>query len=129
MVARRVLLVEDDDLLRELYEIKLGAEGFEVAATRDGQEALDKVSNFEPGVILLDMMMPVMNGMEFLRHYKPINHPQVKVIVLSNKSTPNEVYNAKLLGITDYLIKSNYTPDDLVQALLYHLNESKISEK
>ncbi len=120
MAAKRILLVEDDDLLRELYEIKFFAEGFEVAATRDGQEALDRVEEFEPGIILLDMMMPVMNGMEFLRRYKPTDHPQVKVIVLSNKSTPNDVYDAKRLGITDYLIKSKFTPDDLVQELHYY---------
>ncbi len=123
MVAKRVLLVEDDDLLRELYEFKLDAEGFEVAATKHGQEALDQVDGFEPGIILLDMMMPVMDGMEFLKLYQPTTHPEVKVIVLSNKSTPNEVYDAKLLGIADYLIKSNFTPDDLVQALNQYLED------
>lgn len=120
-MAKRVLLVEDDDLLRELYQLKLSAEGFEVEATTNGKEGLDKVHQYQPKVILLDMMMPVMTGMEFLHAFQPREHPAVRVLVLSNKAAPNEIHEAKQLGAADYLLKSQYTPDDLVQEVYKQL--------
>jgi DNA-binding response OmpR family regulator len=124
MMDKRVLLIEDDDLLRELYEIKLCAEGFDVEATTNGKDALDKVHDYRPKIILLDMMMPVMTGMEFLQQFQPMRHPKIKVLVLSNKAAPNEMYEAKKLGAADYLLKSQYTPDDLVQEVCKHLDDA-----
>lgn len=127
MEINRVLLIEDDDLLRELYELKLCAEGFEVEATANGRDGLYKAKEYHPKVILLDMMMPIMTGMEFLHRFRPKEHPEVKILVLSNQAAPNEMHEAKQLGAADYLLKSKYTPDDLVQEIYKHLTDAQVS--
>ncbi len=124
MDIKKVLLVEDDDLLRELYELKLIAEGFKVESTANGREGLEQAHKIQPRVILLDMMMPIMTGMEFLRLFQPKQHPQVKILVLSNQAAPHEMQEAKALGVADYLLKSQYTPDDLVQVIYKHLGDA-----
>lgn len=115
MMKSRVLIIEDDELLKELYGLKLSNEGFDVEYASNGAEGLEKARNGSPAIILLDMMMPVMTGLEFLQAYRSNSNSQAKVIVLSNKSTLEEIREAKLLGAVNYLIKSQLTPDDVVQ--------------
>jgi DNA-binding response OmpR family regulator len=118
----RVLIVEDDDMLREIYAVKLEMEGFLVETARDGAEGLEKATRREPTVILLDMIMPRMTGLEFLEAYElAIKHPTVKTIVMSNKSSPQDITAAKSLGVIEYLIKAQHTPEDIVGRLWAHL--------
>jgi DNA-binding response OmpR family regulator len=121
-MTQRVLIIEDDELLREVYATKLEMEGFAVDTAADGQEGLDKATDVEPDVILLDMIMPRMTGLEFLRHYHPLElHPKVTTLVMSNKSSAPEMNQAKALGIADYLIKSHHTPDEIVARIRTYL--------
>lgn len=116
----KVLIVEDDDLLREIYGIRLQMEGYDVHTAGDGEEGLEKVVSVQPDIILLDMLMPRLDGLGFLRHYLKLPN-RAKVIVASNKSSQQSIAEAKLLGATDYLIKSQLTPDDLVVQIKKHL--------
>ena len=107
----KVLLVEDDDVIREIYAMKFELEGFPVAAAENGQVGLDLVDKFEPEVILLDMMMPVMGGLDFMRTLKNKRSSLPHIIVFSNISAPGQVDAVMRLGAKAYWTKSDYTPD------------------
>lgn len=110
----RVLLVEDDELIREVYAIKLEMAGFEVATAENGLKAVEQVREQTPDMIVLDMMMPVMGGLEFLRTMKlPEAYPELDVIIFSNISASPQTNEALSLGAHEYLKKSDYTPDEL----------------
>jgi CheY-like chemotaxis protein len=90
-------------------------EGFHVETATDGMEGLEKARTAKPDIILLDMIMPRMTGLEFLAAYQaPGSRPIVKTVVMSNKSSTREINQAKALGVLDYLIKSQLTPQEIV---------------
>lgn len=114
----RVLVVEDDLRLKLTYDIILKKEGHVVERAQDGQEALKKAKEFKPDLILLDMLMPRMSGLEFLRAYDGQNkHPNVKIIVFSNMSMPNEMEQAYALGAAKYMLKSSTSPRQLAELI------------
>ncbi|MGH8459178.1 MAG: response regulator [Nevskiales bacterium] len=111
----KVLIVEDDPSLRKIYVSILTKEGFDVTGAFDGKEGLRLASESEPDLILLDMMMPNMTGIEFLRAYDiPGKHPKVKVIAFSNTEQAEFVDESKKLGATAYMAKFRFTPGSLV---------------
>jgi two-component system, chemotaxis family, sensor histidine kinase and response regulator PixL len=119
-----ILVIEDDELLREIYATKLTMEGFQVDTALDGLDGLDKATRSEPDIILLDMIMPRMTGLEFLAAYRqPSQHPRVKTVIISNKSSTKEMNQARALGVRDYLIKSQLTPQDIVTRVRGYLSE------
>jgi CheY-like chemotaxis protein len=121
-MAPTVLIIEDDELLREVYAAKFAMEGFIVDTAQDGREGLQKATASRPDLILLDMAMPLMNGLEFLETYRPATRqPQVATVIISNKSTASEINRAKALGVRDYLIKAQHTPDQLVAKIRRYL--------
>ncbi len=80
----RILVVEDDKDLNNAYCVILKHEGHEVVSAYDGKEALDKVKNFEPELVLLDLLMPVMGGLEFLQNYNlPNNNKNVTILIIT----------------------------------------------
>ena len=111
-----ILLVEDDDILREINAMKLELDGFTFETAKHGLDALRILENFKPDIIVLDMMMPVMNGIEFLRRYRDINGSS-DVIVFSNISSPENTKDVLELGAREYLNKSRYTPQELTEHL------------
>lgn len=116
VMTPRVLIVEDDPIIRELYALKFELEGYPVLAAENGQEALMALPEFQPHFILLDMMMPVMDGLEFMGHYAKLDHDS-EVIVFSNVSTPSQKEAILGLGASEYWVKSDYTPEQVVEAL------------
>lgn len=114
----KILVVEDDPQLKHTYEIILDKEGYQVARAKDGEDALIKAETFDPDLILLDLLMPKMNGLDFLRRYDIKNkHPMVKVIVFSNISMPEEMVEAHELGASNYLLKSATSPKQLADLI------------
>src|SRR5579884_1368735 len=119
----KVLIVEDEDMLRNVYELILTREGYDVEVATDGMEGLKKLGSFQPNLILLDMLMPVKNGLQFLKEAKmKLHYPKTSVIVLSNLSSSETVDEALRLGAKEHLVKSNILPKDLVEAVKKHLN-------
>jgi CheY-like chemotaxis protein len=102
-----------------MYALKFELEGFPVAMAENGAAALSLVPQFQPDIILLDLMMPVMNGLEFLKALRneldPADYPAI--IVFSNISEPGEIDAAMQLGVGAYWIKSDYTPDRVAAEL------------
>jgi CheY-like chemotaxis protein len=121
-----VLIVEDDSALNDAYRIILTATGdYTVASAFNGQEALDYVNkNDEPDIILLDLRMPIMSGIEFLREFKPLEHPKSTVIVFSNYDAHKDIDEAHTLGIDRYVLKARIAPRDLL-----HLVGGVLKEK
>ncbi|MDB5178625.1 MAG: hypothetical protein JWN01_568 [Patescibacteria group bacterium] len=108
----RVLLVEDDDVIREIYAMKFELEGFPTAVAENGQVALEMVSQFQPQVVLLDMMMPVMGGLEFMERLDKTDKKNTPdIIIFSNISAAAQMQSVMKLGATDYWVKSDYTPE------------------
>lgn len=114
----RILIVEDDRDLNNAYSIILRNEGHEVVEAYDGKEALDKLKNFSPDLILLDLLMPIMGGLEFLQKYKLTeNHPKVKVLIFTNMENSPEVNEAYKLGAQRVIIKSWTAPHNLARVI------------
>ena len=114
----KILIVEDDAFLRKAYVNVLTKEGFEVDFAATGTEALEKATAHEPDLIILDMLMPQMNGIEFLKTYDIKNkHPRVKVIVFSNMSIAETVNEAIALGASNYKTKAFFSPREMVQLI------------
>jgi CheY-like chemotaxis protein len=114
----RILVVEDDHDLNRAYCIILRHEGHEVVEAFDGQEALAKLADFEPELILLDLLMPVMGGLEFLQHwYEPKKHKDVKVLIFTNMENSPEVAEAYKLGAHRCIIKSWTAPHNLARVV------------
>ncbi len=110
----KVLVVEDDKTLNQAYELILKKSGYDVETVYNGQEALDKADEYNPDLILLDLLMPEMSGLEFLRHYElKTKHPDVRVIVFSNMENASEVEEAHRLGAYKYIVKAWSSPQSL----------------
>jgi len=112
------LLVEDDVFIRDIYETKLSQENFEVVMAENGIDALKKLENFVPDIVLLDIVMPYMDGMDFLKEFKKNeNWKNIPIIMLSNLSDKERVTEAMKQGVNDYLIKSHFTPSEVVEKI------------
>jgi CheY-like chemotaxis protein len=122
--TQNILIVEDERALNEAYQMILRSVGYRVEVAFDGKEALEKCAEFEPALILLDLRMPRMDGIEFLKHYHiKKDHPKVKVIVFSNYDMQKEIDEAYSLGAERYILKAWASPKELVQVVKNALEE------
>jgi CheY-like chemotaxis protein len=114
----KVLVVEDDMRLKITYDILLQKEGHTVERALNGEEALQKIAEFQPDLVLLDMMMPRMTGLQFLEAARVReNYPNTKIIVFSNMSSPGDMQRAFELGATKYMLKSSTSPKQLANLI------------
>ena len=112
----RILIVEDEKALSVAYQTILQKHGFTTSVATNGEEALDAIAKDVPDLILLDMMMPKMNGLELLRRLNG-TFPADKVIVFSNQDNQEDIDEAFKLGANRYLLKSWASPGDLVKVV------------
>ncbi len=124
-----ILVVEDDKDLNNAYRIILENEGHTVAVAFDGKEALEKLKGFEPQLILLDLLMPVMGGLEFLQTYSPAKAKTVKILIFTNMENSPEVAEAYKLGAHRVIIKSWTAPHNLAKVIADSLNEGRATAK
>ena len=113
-----IVLVEDDRFLHELLVDKLVREGFRVEAAYDGDSGLQLVKAVKPRLVLLDILLPGIDGFEFLAIIKKdeeVKH--IPIIVLSNLGQREEVDRALSLGAGDYLVKANFAPDEILKKI------------
>ena len=124
MNALKILIVEDDQFLRELYCDVLKAEGYVIDIAIDGQEGLKKIKEGGYNLVLLDIIMPKIDGLEIMRRIKtdPPALPNKCVIFLTNLDKEEEIRTALQLG-NGYLIKSQITPGNLVQEVKTYLSK------
>lgn len=115
MEEKKILIVEDDKFLRETLAKKFVAIGMKVEAGVDGKNGLDILKTFVPEVVILDLLLPDIDGFGFLTEMK--KDPKfvgVPVIVLSNLDKPDDMQKAKGLGAKDFMVKSNFTLNEIV---------------
>lgn len=115
-MAKKILIVEDERPLNQAMSLELKNAGYEVEAAFDGQEALDFIGTKKYDLILLDLLMPKMNGLDVLMEMKKRNIT-FPVIVSSNLSDESGIQKAKELGVKDYFIKSDVSLSDIVEAV------------
>jgi CheY-like chemotaxis protein len=117
-MSKTVLLVEDNDFIRNMYQLKLSKSGLEVDEASDGVQALEKIKAQKPDVILLDLMMPSMGGLDVLKQLKADGMlPDLPVVVLTNVMDQQSVDDAKKLGARDYIVKTDLTPTQVVEKI------------
>ncbi|MCA9337360.1 response regulator [Candidatus Saccharibacteria bacterium] len=120
--GHRILLVEDDDGLANVYVQRLEAEGFVVKRVPNGEDALAAALEFKPELILLDVMMPKVSGFDVLDILR--NTPEtanIKVVMLTALSQDTDKEKAEKLGADDYLVKSQVVIADVVERIKHHL--------
>lgn len=110
-------LIEDDDVIRDIYSTVLKSEGFDVITASNGEEGLELVLKNDVNIIVLDMLMPDLTGVEFLKKYNPKAHQNVRIIGFSNLMDAQSMEQALELGADEYLLKSEYTPSKLAKFL------------
>ncbi len=115
---KTILLIEDDPLLIDIYTTKLKKAGFGVEVSTGGEEALSKIKEEQPDLILLDIVLPRLNGWEILSKIKSEKTSKdLKVVILSNLGQKSEVEKGLGLGAIKYLIKAHYTPSEVVKEI------------
>jgi CheY-like chemotaxis protein len=125
----KILIVEDDPLMSRMYQKIFAFEGYEVEAAADGAEGIEKIRASKPSLVLLDIMMPEMNGLQVLDKLKADPETQkIPVIMLTNLAGQQDAENALAKGAVKYIIKSEYEPKqvaDMVKEILagYTRNE------
>jgi DNA-binding response OmpR family regulator len=116
-----ILIIEDDEFLRSLIARKLESEKFKVVTAVDGESGV-AAANDKPSLILLDLLLPGLDGFEVLKKIKENESlKSIPVIIFSNLGQRDDIEKAKSLGVTDYMIKANFTLDDLVGKIKAHL--------
>lgn len=122
---KKILLVEDDDALANVYMIRLEAEGFDLRRVANGEDALAAAQDYRPDLIILDVMMPKVSGFDVLDILR--NTPQtanIKVIMLTALSQDSDRQRAEQLGADDYLVKSQVVIADVVDHIKQQLSMS-----
>jgi len=111
-----ILLIEDDPFLIDIYSTKLKKSGFDVGIAKDGKEAVEKLKEKKPDLVVLDIVLPHLDGWEVLANIKEDSERKdTKVVVLSNLGQKEEVEKGLALGAAKYLIKAHHTPTEVVE--------------
>jgi CheY-like chemotaxis protein len=128
MNSARILLIEDDQFLRKACEVSLKKRGFTVLTAVDGEAGLRKAREETPDIILMDMLMPKMSGIEALEALKKDDQMRgIPVVILSNSSGEAAVQRAEALGAIGYLVKASLSLQELGDRVITFLEESKQS--
>ncbi|MEI6222302.1 MAG: response regulator [bacterium] len=123
MQKPKVLIVEDNKDIVEMYDVKFTREGFDVVEAYDGESGLQKAIDEHPDLILLDVMMPNMDGFEVLHALRNNTSLNVPIIILSNLGQQEQIEKGYQLGATAYIVKANYTPSEVVDKVKSFLAE------
>ncbi|MBI4117882.1 MAG: response regulator [Parcubacteria group bacterium] len=125
----RILIVEDDRFLLKIYSTKLSKAGYEVIFAIEGDEALRKINDEKPNLILLDIILPGKNGFEILSEMRSQKSTQnIPVIILSNLGQEEDIVRGKELGVKEYLVKSNHSLKEVMQKISEVIAKIKIKK-
>lgn len=121
-MTTKIAIIEDDQAISQMYRIKFEAEGYTVETAGDGRAGLDLCLEFQPDIILLDLMMPEMNGDEMLAALRKTEWGKtVKVIVLTNMGEQEAPDTLKTLGVNAFIVKADMTPRQVAELVKKHL--------
>jgi len=115
---KTILLVEDDPFVVDIYTTKLKSIGFSVDVAEDGEEALRKLKEKKPDLMVLDIVLPNIDGWELLKKIRTeLGLENLKVVALSNLSQKDEIQKSLELGVIRYFVKANFTPGEVVEEI------------
>ena len=115
---KKVLLIEDDDFLSKMYATKLEMEGYHPLIALDGERGLKRALKDKPDLVILDILLPKLDGLEVLRRIKADKRTkQIPVILLTNLSQKEDIQTALNLGASDYLIKAYFMPSEVIEKI------------
>lgn len=113
---KKIFIIEDDKFLRDLMSEKLSSQGFEVFGAINGEEGIKKIQEIKPDLLLLDLILPGIDGFEVLSQIKKIPEiSKLPVIILSNLGQKEDIERGLNLGAIDYLIKAHFTPKEIIE--------------
>lgn len=122
MDKKYILVAEDDKFYAGVYRRKLTAEGYEVEVVENGQKAIESVKKRKPDLLLLDLIMPVMDGFSTLGELrKDDDSKDMQIVVMSNLGQDEDIKKAKDLGANDYFVKSNYSLQEIIEKIKNYL--------
>lgn len=122
----KILLVDDDKFLLDMYSNKFTKDGFEVKTALSGQNALDKLKDFNPDIIMADVVMPGMDGLEFMENIKKDNlAPEAILVMLTNQGDSYDIEKAKNLKLHGYIVKATSIPSEVVSEVLKIVEANK----
>lgn len=114
-INKKILLVEDDTVILRILSERLRKEGYDIFVAEDGEEGLEKVKSLKPDLILLDLILPKLDGISLLKKIKKDESiSNIPILILTNLRSDETIEESTKLGVSDYLVKVNYTPDELV---------------
>ena len=117
-MPKTILIIEDDKFLRELIAQKLTKEGYNISEAIDGEEGIKKIESEKPDLVLLDLILPGIDGFEVLSKMKENpNLSSIPVIILSNLGQKEDVEKGLKMGAVDYLIKAHFTPGEIIEKI------------
>lgn len=117
-MADKILIIEDDKFLRELISQKLLREGYDIIEAVDGEKGIEEVKKEKPNLILLDLILPGIDGFEILAKIKADPKiSKIPIIILSNLGQKADIQKGLEMGAVDYLIKAHFTPGEIVEKI------------
>ena len=117
-MVKKILIIEDDKFLRELIAQKLVKEGYDIAEAVDGEKGIKAVGEEKPDLVLLDLVLPGIDGFEVLARIKGDSEiAQTPVIILSNLGQKDDIEKGLKMGAVDYLIKAHFTPAEIIEKI------------
>ncbi|PIY89566.1 MAG: response regulator [Candidatus Nealsonbacteria bacterium CG_4_10_14_0_8_um_filter_37_14] len=123
-MAKKILLIEDEQIMFDLLQKKLRGEGYEVSIAKDGEEGLRAMREVKPDLILLDIVMPKIGGFEVMEEMQ--KEPELKkipIIVISNSGQPVELDRAQKFGARDWLIKTEFDPQEVIDKVVKQIGK------
>ena len=123
-MSKKILIIEDEDIVIDLLQKKLTNEGYKVDVARDGEEGLEKMRANKPDIVLTDIVMPKKGGFEVLEEMS--QDPDLKkipIIVISNSGQPVELDRAQKLGAKDWLVKTEFDPQEVIDKVVKQIGK------
>lgn len=121
----KVLIVDDDPFILDMYVLKFKEFEYNISIATDGKNALAKIKKEKPDIVLLDVVMPLMDGFEVMQEIQKDEPPHPKIILLTNLGQKEDIEKGMRLGASDYIIKAHFTPSEVAEKVKTFLKEGK----
>ncbi|MDF1498106.1 MAG: response regulator [Patescibacteria group bacterium] len=123
-MKKKILIIEDEEILGTLLKEKISERGYDVLLAIDGEEGLALMKSDKPDLLLLDIVMPKIDGfgvMEEMNKTKDLNLNKIPVVIISNSGQPVEIDKVLKFGVKDYLIKTQFNPEEVIEKIEKYL--------
>lgn len=128
-MAKKILLVEDDEMISSMYKTRMEQSGYEILTANNGNDGLSTALKEKPDIILLDIILPQMDGFSVLQELRGSKKTEkIPVFMLTNLGTEEDREKGKRLGANDYLVKASLTPADILHKIEEYIGPGKIEE-